>query len=444
MPYSQYSLDQVAIQIGVLLDDTSELYWVRNEKYLAIWEALRHFGALTNYWRTRGTFSVTPASLASNQWIDLSVQLSALRTRAWTLAQFTTDIQYALLEAPNGISGTGMSGQVSITNILNAIQRARNRFVFDVRFPLSVHSQAVPAGPSGEVQFPQASTFVHRASWQDSTDGSWSNLWREDAWSVDHGNPSWTSETGPPASYSEAENAPLLLQISPIPSNSGTLEVLTVDSLIMDLTNPASTFNIPDEWIYAVKYAALSDIFSSENQISDPGRAQYCESRYQQMVNFAKDARSVLRLLASGATLPIDAFAAIDAGQPYWRNQSGPPSTAGVLYDWVGFFPAIPDQGYIISADVSQSAPIPLTGSSPIPLGVEEVDNIIVNYASHILTLKCGGNEFQSTFPLYNAAMAAIAGRKGVNAAKIRYLQPLFGQPQREWASRPDRMGATS
>jgi hypothetical protein len=130
--YTQYSLDSFASQIGILLDDQNELYWTRQEKYLAIWEAMRVWGAYTSYWRNRGAFvtqytweslPIPWGSAAFNWntipvWYDLAGFLPALRTRTWTLNQIVTDIQYMCLEAANGISGTGMSGQISIQSIL--------------------------------------------------------------------------------------------------------------------------------------------------------------------------------------------------------------------------------------------------------------------------------------------------------------------------------------
>lgn len=436
--YTTVTLGQLVGQVSTLLDDPGAVYWTEPEITLAIQEGLRVWGALTSYWRTRGTWAISPNP--SSPWNDLSVLLPALRTRSWTLGTMVRDIQYMCLEAANGITGAGMSGQITITSILQSIQRGRNRFVLDAHLPLSVHQVfSGPPPPVGMIQFPQTSVFVHRASWMDIPGGAWTNLWREDAWSEDKNSPEWTIEPGSPRTYSEAENSPLQLQLVPPPSNSGAVEALTVDSLTLDLTDPSSTFDIPDEWIHAVKYAALSDMFSAESQNKDPLRAQYAEARYQQAITFAKDARSILRLLINGVPLPIDSMAALDAGVPFWRNQPGKPNVAGVLYDLVAFAPALPNATYGIAADVVQSAPIPVLGSDFIPLGPEDINNLI-DYVTHMLTFKCGGKEFTGTLPQYDGFLAQATSRKGINAAKIRYLTPLFGQPQAEWDARPDRL----
>jgi len=437
MPYTTLTLDQLSTQLGVLLDDENSLYWPVAQKYFAIQEALYVFGSITNYWRGRGAFNLNPSQ--SNPYYDLSTLLPALRPRTWTLDQITKDIQFMCLEAANGISGAGMSGQISIESILQSIQRARNQFIIDAKFPLSVTPVDTPPSADGSLPFPDTTVYVHRAAWQDGFSGTWTNLWREDEWSIDHADPTWTITPGVPKQYSESDLAPLQLQLSPAPLNPGLLELLTVDSLLVDLTDPDATFNIPNEWMYAVKYAALQDIFSSESQNKDALRAQYAEMRYQQAVDFARSARSIVRLLRDGVPLQIDALASIDSGNFAWRNQSGPPAVAGVLYDIAAISPGSPNQAYGMTADVVQSAPIPTVGTDYIPLGSEDIPHII-DYATHMLTFKCGGQEFTDSFKQYDSFLEAAARRGGINKAKIRYLTPLFAQPQKEMAERPDMM----
>lgn len=422
--------------MATLLDDPTLSFYVQEEITFAIQEALRVFGALTSYWRVRQSFNVSPSD--QSPFYDLSLLMPQYRSRSWTVGQMVKEIQYHLLEAPSGISGSGSSGQVPINTILNAIQRARNRFVIDAHLPNTVNpNYTTTPPPDGLVSFPQSSVMIHRVSWQDAG-GQWQNLWRQDAWAFDKGEYLWTSTPGMPRAYSESELAPLQLQIFPPPVNAGNLEAITVDSEQLDVSSDNSTFNIPDEWIHAVKYAALEDILTSGGQISDPLRAQYCATRYKQAVTFADNARSVIRLMCNGVPLPIDAMTAIDAGYPYWRNQTGRPMVAGVLYDVLAITPGTVDGTYSISADISQSAPIPVSLSDQIQIGTENIDDI-VNYAVHYMSMKCGGNEFSGTMSLYDSYMKSVAVRAGINAVNIQYFEPLFGQWQREEGYKPDQ-----
>lgn len=436
MAYTQYTLAELAVQLGVLLDDTSERYWVRAEKYYAIWEALRYWGAITSYWRARGTFNLT-SSPAPVPYYDLSTALPTLRSRAWTLDQMVQEVQYQCLEAANGISGTGMSGQISVASILEAISGARNQFVIDMQLPYSYHAAFAAPGGGGMVEFPQASVYVHRAAWQDNLSGTWTTVRREDAWAIDRANPEWTLNPGQPQVFSESENAPLRLQLAPAPAASGVLEAITVDSLIIDTTDPAATFEVPDEWVHAIKYAALAQILSAESQAKDVVRAQYASMRYQQSVELAREARSIMRVMLENVPLPIDSFAAIDAALPYWRNQVGQPYIGGVMYDFLVVAP-LPNLAYGVAVDVVRSAPLPAAGDY-VQIGAEDLDHIL-DYARHNLTFKCGGKEFESTFQQYDDFMTAAAARGRINKAKIRYLVPLLGQAQKEDAERPNMM----
>jgi hypothetical protein len=433
--YTQYSLDALALKIAALLDDTGELYWSRADKYWAIWEALRVWGALTSYWRARGTFNLNPA--AATPYYDLSAMLPTLRSRTWTLGQMVTEIQYMLNEAPNGISGAGMSAQVSIASILDAVQRARNRFALDAELPVEVaEGFGVPPPPDGMVTFDMDSVYVHRTSWKDIPSGIWRVLWRQDAWERDHADPLWTLNPGMPRAFSESENAPLKLQLYPPPVNAGTLEALEVESLMMDLTSAASMFNIHDEWVHAVKYQTLAILLSVESQLKDPARAQYCDMRYKQSVEAALTNRSTIRVLLNGVPLPVDSLAAIDMAKPFWRNQTGKPTKAGVVDDLV-MFDCIPDQAYGVAIDVVQVAPLP-TGADYIQIGPEDIPSI-VDYAVHILTFKAGGKEFEATFPKYDSFLSSALERAGINKAKMRYLKPMLDQPDKEQQERPDR-----
>ena len=394
------------------------------------------WGALTSYWRTSSTFNTSP----NQAYYDLSVQFPAFRTRSWTLGQMVQDIQFAILEnAPGGsVAGTGMSGQTSITAILNAINRARNRFVLETVLPFSVATTSVNIPPStGIVQFTNTTGYLHRAAWQDGPSGTWYNLWRQDNYSADAGLYQWQATPDYPRIFSESNLTPLEIQLIPIPQNGGMLETVSVSSLMLNLTLPGTTFNVPDEWIHAIKWGAISELLSADSQINDPTRAGYANNRYQQPANFAKNSKSIVRLMYGNTPLMLDTLLNIDAGYPAWRNQQGPPRHAGILYDLVAIVPGAPQAVYTVQADIIQSAPIPTGGGDYIDLGPEDIGHL-VDYVLHILSFKCGGRELESSYSRYNDFMDAVAFRGQINKSKIQYLKPSLEQPSMEEGERPD------
>lgn len=435
MPYSSVTLQTFVDDISDLMDDTAQVYWTVPEIAAVTWEGLYMLGALTNYWRARGSFTVSPSH--GSPFYDLATELPLLRTRTWTLGQMVSDIQYMLLEPQAGISGAGMTGQVGISSILQAIQDARNRFVRDCRMPYTYHGTPYATSLGGGLySFSQNAVYVHRASWLE-TNGAWRVLWRDDAWGADKNNVLWTSQPGVPQAYSEAELAPLMLQLIPPSLNVGSLDAVTVDSITMLLSDSSALFQVPDEWVHAIKYAALSQILGSEGQIKDNLRGNYCESRYQLAVQASKDAYSMIRCLIDGVPLALDSESNIDATNKYWRNQTGRPRVAGATYDMLTISPGIPMSSYTLTVDVSQAAPIPTHLNDYMPVGLEVMDGL-KNYVCHILSFKCGGNEFQSSYDGFKEFASMLARQRGINKALIPYLEALFNQPQQEQSARPD------
>lgn len=440
-PYTDVALSQFVTQISTLMDDTTQVYWTVPEIQAATYEALLYWGALTGYWRTRATFNACQfvQQFQGPAWtppyVDLSQQLPLIRARSYTLGELVMEIQTSLLEASNGVSGVGMSGQISVSSIISAIQEARNIFVLDAHLPLSYHWPAANTSQSGIITLPSASVYIHRLAWQD-VGGQWTPLWRQDAWAVDNSHPQWTVSAGSPKAYSESELAPLMLELSPPPLGGGTIEAFTVDSLSMAVSN-AAPLGLPNEWVHAVKYRALAILLSSASQLNDPLRAQYCQKRYEQYVEFAQSAISVLRVLVNNTPMPLDSLSSYDAANPYWMNTFGPPSAAVCMYDWVALVPAQLDQLYGVAVDITPSAPLPRMGGY-MPVGREDLPNI-EKYVRHILTFKCGGKEFTSTISEYDSFMRAVDGRKRINKAKIQYLEPLFGAGLRDSRMRPDQ-----
>jgi|WetSurMetagenome_2_1015567.scaffolds.fasta_scaffold09617_1 hypothetical protein len=340
-----------------------------------------------------------------------------------------------LLEPGIGITGAGMSGQIAVDTILQAVRRARNRFVLDAHLPYTVTNMTVPPASIGMVVYAPESVYVHRLAWKDIPSMVWANLWRQDAFEADRADSQWTLKPGQPRAYSESESSPLHLQLCPPPQNLGILESIEVLSVEIDTTNAAATLQVPDEWTHAIKYQAIEDILSAESQDKDPLRAAYAQSRYQQAIDAAQTAKSLIRVLCEGVPLPLDTLANIDAARPYWRNQIGPPEVAGSIFDMLTISPS-PNRAYGLAVDVVQPAPLPGPAEF-IQLGSEDIPHII-DEVCHTLAFKCGGDEFTATYPQHDAFLRAAANRGGIDASRIHYLTSAFDSSAKEQAGRPD------
>lgn len=428
MPYTQYTQSTLAAEIANALNDPQYIFWTLAEITDAINEALLTWGAMTAYWRERGTFNTDPT--ATDQFYDLSTELPTLRSRALTFDQYAKSIQYLLNEPAAGVSGAGMTEQFNIGQITNALIRRRNGFAIDSKLPsIVVDNYAGPVFPASKVFLPQTTALIEHLYWRDTASGLFYTLRKEDPWAVQSHQYLWTLEPGLPSYFLTIETRPLEVQLVPPPLNTGTLRLLCIATQGITVA-AASTFNVPDEYMAAIKYGALYDLFSSHNEGYDPQRAKYCLYRYNSMLDVAATQRSLMRMECNGVPIALDTISSLNSKRPFWQNEIGAPNLIGVAYDQIAVSPR-PDAVYVLSADVVRSAPLPVLSTDYIQIGREELPYIF-DYCRHILSFKIGGNEFLSTMQLYDNFLSGALKYNKILAAKARYLSPLMNQALRD------------
>lgn len=429
--YSQTTRAQLVADIQSNISDTTGIQWRDEEVGYALNEALRVWGAVTNYWRNTGAFTLTPSS---DVYLDLSAipSLASIRPRTVTVDYLCREIQYHLFEISNGISGAGMTTQFSVGSILSAIVQARNRFCLDAWLPLEHSLLPVASPPGGRFTIPEPTIYLHRAMWADSNGVYWP-LRKTDGWGESSYNPLWTVQSGVPFAYSQAEIAPLEIQLYPAPLASGMLDSLIVNSAQIPVNSTASTLLIPDEYCYAVKYGAMSQLFSIDSETFNPLLYAYCQARYDEGVSIARLARSVLQVRVNDLPVPTAPLSALDSLHPTWRNTYGRPQFAGCLFDTLAFYKQ-PNTTYGISLELVQSAQV----DAPfVQVGREDLQNII-DYTQHYLSFKLGGMEFQQTYPSLKSFMETAVGRNSILKAQSTYFKALFSQPKNEQGYAPD------
>jgi hypothetical protein len=425
MAYTQTSQAQLASDILQSLNDPAGVNWSTDEVNRAINEALLTWGCATSYWRDRGQF----ASVASTAFYDLSVQLPLLRARTFTFGDLITEIQYHLNEAPTGFAFTNQTTQFTSTQILNALIRAANEFALDAKIAFAMTS--IPGITTARTAVTGTIAAIARASWTDSITLQTKVLRREDAWSEDSYNPLWTIQPGLPFAFSESETPPIMVNLYPPPLNSGSLNLIYSDSENYSGATGSTVFPIPNEFIPAIKWRALYSLLGTQGQGYDPFRAKYCAERYESFTHLSNQMRSVIRVQINGIPIPMDTMAALDSARPFWQSKIGKPSMAGTLYDIIALSDVPKDATLAISCDLVRSAPLPVLTTDYIQVGYEELQ-YIVDLARHILSFKLGGEEFQTTFPLYDNFQEGAQQRSGILGFQARYLKDLFGVPARQ------------
>ncbi len=423
--YAQTTQAQLASDILQALNDPAAFYWSVDEVNRAINEALLTWGAATSYWRDRGQFP----SIAATGFYDLTVQLPLLRAQTFTFGDLVTEIQYHLNESPTGFVFTDQTSQFTSIQILQALKRAANEFSLDAKVTFEQSSTAGINGP--RVSLPDTTVAIARASWTDSITQVTRALRREDAWSEDSINPFWTTQPDLPYAFSAAETPPVTLALYPPPLNAGTLNLIFSDSEDYSAAIAGTVFPIPNEFIPAVKWKAIYSLLGTQGQGYDPFRAKYAAERYDSISKLSAQMRSVIRVQVNGTPIPLDTMAALDSARPFWQNKLGKPNFAGCLYDLLALSDVPKTNAYSISCDVVRSAPLPVLPGDFIQVGYEELP-FILDLARHILSFKLGGEEFQTTFALYDNVLAGATQRNSILNTQARYLKDLFGLPAKQ------------
>ncbi len=423
--YAQTTQAQLASDILQSLNDPLGVNWSTDEVNRAINEALLTWGCSTSYWRDRGQF----ASAASTAFYDLSVQLPLLRARTYTFDDLVTEIQYHLNEDPTGFAFTNQTTQFTSNQILSALMRAANEFSLDAKIAFAMAT--IPGIATARTSITGNVAAIARASWTDSTTGQTKALRREDAWAEDSYNPLWTIQQGLPFAFSESETPPITVNLYPPPLNSGSLNLIYSDSVDYSGAVGATIFPIPNEFIPAVKWRALYSLLATQGQGYDPFRAKYCAERYDSFDQLSNQMRSVIRVQINGIPIPMDTMAALDSGRPFWQSKFGTPSMAGTMYDIIALSDVPKDATLAISCDLVRSAPLPAATTDFIQVGYEELQYIL-DYARHVLSFKLGGEEFQTTFALYDNFQQGAQQRSTIMGYQSRYLKDLFGVPERQ------------
>lgn len=440
--YSQITLAQLAAQISSELEDSTNVFWSLDEIYRAINEALLYWGALTSYWRARASFTTSPTvsiyDLSSAS--STSSAIAALRTRAYTFGQLANEIQYMLLEPTGGIAAS-TSKQFPPSLIGSILRNRRNEFAIDTHTPLTYAPFTISTTPSdGRHDMDDSVAAIMRASWADDTInvGATGSLKREDAWAADSYNPTWPLLPGVPFSYSTAETRPVQIQFIPPNANTGTINLIYVESLNLTITDNTS-FAIPDEFVHALKYGCIYELLSTYNEGFDPIRAQYCLERYNQYLTVAAINRSLLRVQRTagpGTPLPLDIFSNLDSFRPYWETRQGAYADyAATAFDLLALSP-VAKTPLSINVDVVRTAPLPVLTTDYIQIGREELPYII-DFCRHMLSFKLASAEFLATMPLYDNFLKGAQRQNKQLADKCQYLTPLFGQPKTQSLSQP-------
>jgi hypothetical protein len=433
LPYSYLSFGQLKVELSRRLNDLGNVYFTNSGAYNEIGtllqEAFYTFQSMSGFWRQRDLFN----TVASQAFYPLQTYLPALLGFSITDRQLIAEIQYHLLEPADPTTWTGTT-MFTLDDLTNSLQRRRNQFLSETGAVLTHSSQVVAPAPIGREALADTFIDVRRVAWKAAapkTDVI--PLWRADEWAYNAYQPGWSVNPATPVSYTQIGTPPLQLQLSPVPIDAGEIDILSVQTGA-DFTPSASAtlLGIPDNLAWVLKWGTLADLFSKDGEARDNGRATYCEQRWQEGCELARQFVTVVQAEINGLPVFVQSLADLDAFFPSWGVGTGSPTNVSMAGLNMLGVARVPDAGpYSITLDVVRNAPVPVLDADLIQIGREVVDAIL-GYAQHLAMLKQGGVEFQQTIPLYQNFVRQAAIYNDKLKAQSVYLNAIEGQSTKQ------------
>ncbi len=432
MPYARTTLGDLKTSLAARLSDTARTFYRDDTGELAgyIREALRVWNTLTRFWRETGEFTTE----ANTAFYDLATKLPTLRGYTVTDTELMREIQSHLTEPATGTSWTG-TDQFSFDQVTAAMQRRRDQFLFETGIVQARVPVNVPSTPIGRVPLPQTTIDVRRAVWKPNT-GNRVLLWREDEWGLDSFANSWLAAPGVPEVFSVAVTPPIQLQLAAPPADNGTLELVVVQTGAT--LNPVAgvLIGVPDDFVWGIKWGALADLLGGDGPATDPARVEYCETRWQQAVELARLAASVLTFRVNGLVKDKVSLAELDTYNRGWEDVPGAPEAIGLAsVDLVALSP-VPDAQYGVTLDLVRKAPVLVVDTDYVQMGNEELEGVL-DYAEHVATFKEGGAEFDATAGLLQRFLRLAGVRNTKLNAAAWFREALEGNARSEEEQRP-------
>ena len=450
-PYTALTFAAAKQQLANRLDDPSKVFWSDAELGVYLIESLQTWQAYSATWKDRVEATLPLPHAVGQAFYDLKDVATDLCDRLVTDRDLITALCYELLEPPVDWTATPAvwagTEMFTLDDLTNAIQRRRDQFLLETGTVLGVRTVPVPPAPIGRVSLPEAVADVRRAAWV-TPEGVVTVLWRSDIGAFNSFAFGWSTNPETPAAYSQVTSLPVQLQLSPVPSDIGTLSMLTVDSGAVLAPQTAPTvLNVPQDFAWVVKFGALADLLSREGQGRDVDRATYCQSRWTDGLRLARLSSTVLNGELNGVPMPspLPSVFSMDVFDPTWQSRTpGVPSDLALAGMNIVAVSPIPNGSgpYSMVLDVVRNMPVPYWDVDIIQVGAEFLD-VVFDYAQHLAAFKEGGAEFQATVPQYQRLVEAaqlqnerlrnwtfLGGSLGDASKAEGRMRPMRDQPE--------------
>lgn len=466
-------------------------FWSNTELQIYIYEALRHFNALTEQWN-----STVALTNANGQWINTGTLTGSPRLRTVTDTDLYTQMEYMLLEPATGGTWTG-THQFTLNNLQWSLQKRiqeviqqtscnidqlspinatpnvrgpyaltdtvleprRNRFmalVASTTGTATSGASTVTVGSALGILKGQAisgtgipaGTFVTSVSGTSvglslPTSGAVSGtvqfyqpylLTREDVLSFQSFEPSYLQTVGAPQSWAVASEPPLSFEVDLAPNTPGYFDMLALNAGPTFDPPTASLLGVPDDWSMVAMYGALADVLGQEAESTDRQRAAYCLQRYTEMTEMMKQSNWLLQTLISGQVSKTVALADMDTLAVNWQESQE--NLPAVIEAGMDFIAPVPGNGASLSVNLVGNAPLVDATGTYLQVARDDWDAVL-NLSHHTAMFKCGGAEFQATLPMLKSFYQFCADRNRRWATQGVFVPYLRGEGKKQDTAEP-------
>jgi hypothetical protein len=452
MPYGYATAGTALTALLERLGDPNGTFWTNSATFAQsevagyLVEALRTWNAFSWFWRDRETFNLssgTPFYDLTSPGLPSLSPAGGVRPYTVTDQQLIGMIEYQLLEPYSVASWTG-SEMFTLDGVTQALQRRLNQFLVETGIILTHGTQAVAGGGNGQIVLPDTVVDVVRACWIDQATGTASPVWKSDTWAARSYAPAWNLNPATPKNFSIISTPVLTFQLIPPPANAGTLDYLAVQSgPVLNPSVAPTVLGIPDDFAWVVKMGALADLLGHDGPARDPNRSAYCEKRWEDGCELARQYATAIQAQLQGAVATFTPVFGLDTQVPGWQStpaaSQNPAKLALAGSNLIAAYPVPNGAGpWTVALDLVRNAQVPAASTDYIQVGREEY-NIILGYALHLAAFKMQGTEFENTVSFYQQ-LVRFAGQYNERLeASTFYLGPIGSQSQRHVARYPRR-----
>jgi hypothetical protein len=396
--YGYLTYGQAKSELALRLGDSGMVRWINAELGLYLCEAMRLYNCLTGFWKAPCTIPLNPP-LASN-W-QAANGLGSPRQQTLTDTDVYTVMEYHLLEPATGSTWTG-TNQFSISDLSQACSRRLNEILQVAACNMAEVDPSVTPG-TNIATLADLALDVRRVRYVPAdTNHSPATLQRSDTLAFQRFTSQFSTSFGVPMRWDVIGSPPEQITLDSNTPEPASLQVLTVAGA-EDFDPPApSPLLIPDDWYWVLKFGALSDVLSKEQEGRDIQRAEYSRKRYVEGLKLMVEMPWLIQGFVNGVVVDAQPVATADKFNYEW--QSRPTAFPEIVVGGIDLFalsPA-PTLDTSVTLNVVQNAPIPASDSVDIQVPRDVMDAIL-DEAQHLALFKSGGEEFMASLKLHQS-----------------------------------------